>query len=124
MSLRSPLAAFYGGKPGTRTPPSRADRGSTELLIWSAWRLLAGSSHFLVAAFGVAGSSHSILQFGRAFCSEPTVAGVTFVLWHLRVCRFRHVSSGDKSATIVESQFRIDRGIFLSGDKLDTDVLL
>ena len=58
--------------------------------------------------FGLAGSSHSILQLGRAFCRAATAAGVTLVCVTFRDFRLLQSSSGDKSDTgvSVASQVR------------------
>ena len=66
---------------------------------------------------GLAGSSQSILQLGRALWRAATAARVTFVPLIFRDFRLLQSSSGDRFDTLVPPQVNSISGIPCAGDK-------
>src|SRR5688572_19388583 len=75
-------------------------------------------------AAGLAGSSQTMLHFGRDFCRAATSIAVTLVKRTSSVERRAHSASADRSETSVWLQSRETSGMPRSGDRSETLVKL
>lgn len=73
--------------------------------------------------FGLAGSPHSILQLGRAFCSAATDNGVILNSEITSVFNSLHSASGERSVILVLRQFNEVSGIPANEDKFSIPLL-